>query len=136
MLNIFTLSNGRLLKIQPDEIPARKPIWADTIAPVAKDLRVFQHFRLRSHGQPDLVLANIAHAEHLNGRIRRNLMDTRRAISFLMRSKLLTPELAGTGLGKRLSVHLVIDGNIHRAAALAVLSQGLVEIRKISAVSG
>ncbi len=37
------------------------------------------------------VLINIAHAEHLNGRIRRNVMDTRRAISFLMRSKLLTP---------------------------------------------
>jgi magnesium transporter len=38
------------------------------------------------------VLANIAQAEHLNGRIRRNVMDTRRAISFLMRSKLLSPE--------------------------------------------
>jgi magnesium transporter len=37
------------------------------------------------------VLANIAHSEYLNGRIRRNLMDTRRAISFLMRSKLLKP---------------------------------------------
>ena len=37
------------------------------------------------------VLASIAHAEHLNGRIRRNVMDTRRAISFLMRSKLLSP---------------------------------------------
>ena len=37
------------------------------------------------------VLVKIAHAEHLNGRIRRNVMDTRRAISFLMRSKLLTP---------------------------------------------
>jgi magnesium transporter len=37
------------------------------------------------------VLAKIAQAEHLNGRIRRNLMDTRRAISFLMRSKLLSP---------------------------------------------
>jgi magnesium transporter len=35
------------------------------------------------------VLASIAQAEHLNGRIRRNVMDTRRAISFLMRSKLL-----------------------------------------------
>jgi len=106
-----------------------------------EDLPVFQHFRLHSHGQPDLVadsldvlidlygsdvefsadaleeayadlgeisgtvlnntlsdkqagtvLANIAHAEHLNGRIRRNLMDTRRAVSFLMRSKLLAPE--------------------------------------------
>jgi len=38
------------------------------------------------------VLASIAQAEHLNGRIRRNVMDTRRAMSFLMRSKLLGPE--------------------------------------------
>ncbi|MDO8810571.1 MAG: magnesium/cobalt transporter CorA [Gallionella sp.] len=210
MLNIFTLENGRLAKIGPDEIAARKPIWVDAVASgederewVAKtfsiilpqpehlrdieasarfyeendelhvrsdfllgkesdsrsvlvafvlsnnilfsvhdeDLPVFQHFRLHSHGQPDIVadsldvlvdlygsdvefsadaleeayadlgeisgtvlnntlsdkqagivLANIAHAEHLNGRIRRNLMDTRRAISFLMRSKLLAPD--------------------------------------------
>jgi magnesium transporter len=210
MLNIFTLENGRLARIRPDEIATRKPIWVDAIAPgederewVAKafsiilpqpehlrdieasarfyeedeelhvrsdfllgkesdsrsvivafvlsdnvlfsvhdeDLPVFQHFRLHSHGQPDLVadsldvlvdlygsdvefsadaleeayadlgsisgtvlnntlsdkqagavLASIAHAEHLNGRIRRNLMDTRRAVSFLMRSKLLAPE--------------------------------------------
>ena len=210
MLNIFTLENGRLVSIRPDEVATRKPIWVDAIAPgederawVAKvfsvilpqaehlrdieasarfyeeneelhvrsdfllgtesdsrsvivafvlsnnvlfsvhdeDLPVFQRFRLRSHGQPDvvagsldvlidlygsdvefsadaleeayadlggisgtvlnnalsdkqagIVLANIAHAEHLNGRIRRNLMDTRRAISFLMRSKLLAPE--------------------------------------------
>ena len=210
MLKIFTLENGRLAAIQPDEVATRKPIWVDVIAPgdgerewVGKafslilpqpehlrdieasarfyeedgrlhlrsdfllgkesdsrsvivafalfnnvlfsvhgeDPPVFQHFRLRSHGQPDLVadsldvlvdlygsdvefsadaleeayadlgeisgtvlsntlsdkqagvvLANIAHAEHLNGRIRRNLMDTRRAISFLMRSKLLAPE--------------------------------------------
>ncbi|MDH4215538.1 MAG: magnesium/cobalt transporter CorA [Gallionella sp.] len=210
MFNIYTLDKGRLVKIQPDEIAARKPIWVDAIAPdeqerkwvadtfsitlpqpehlrdieasarfydendelhlrsdfllgkesgsrsviVAfvlannilfsvhdEDLPVFQRFRLRSHVQPDLVadchdvlidlygsdvefsadaleetyadlggtsgtvlnntlsdkeaamvLATIAHAEHLNGRIRRNLMDTRRAISFLMRSKLLSPE--------------------------------------------
>ena len=38
------------------------------------------------------VLANIAQAEHLNGRIRRNVMDTRRAMSYLMRSKLLNTE--------------------------------------------
>ncbi len=37
------------------------------------------------------VLASVAQAEHLNSRIRRNVMDTRRAVSFLMRSKLLTP---------------------------------------------
>ncbi|MBL8512116.1 MAG: magnesium/cobalt transporter CorA [Betaproteobacteria bacterium] len=35
------------------------------------------------------VLARIAHQEDLNGRIRRNVMDTRRAVSFLMRQKLL-----------------------------------------------
>ncbi len=210
MLNIFTLENGKLAGIRPDEVTARKPVWVDAIAPdederawVAKtfsivlpqpehlrdieasarfyeedselhlrsdfllgkesdsrsvivafvlsdnvlfsvhdeDLPVFQRFRLRSHVQPDLVadsldvlvdlygsdvefsadaleeayadlggisdtvlnntlsdkqagmvLASIAHAEHLNGRIRRNLMDTRRAVSFLMRSKLLAPE--------------------------------------------
>ena len=210
MLNIFTLENGRLAKVAPDEIAVRKPIWVDAIAPSenerewvtrtfsltlpqpehlrdieasarfyeennelhlrsdfllgkesdsrsvivaftlsnnvlfsvhGEDPPVFQHFRLRSHGQPDLVadsldvlidlygsdvefsadaleeayadlggisdtvlnnalsdkqagevLSSIAHAEHLNGRIRRNLMDTRRAVSFLMRSRLLAPE--------------------------------------------
>lgn len=38
------------------------------------------------------VLAAIAQEEDLNGRIRRNVMDTRRALSFLMRSRLLNPE--------------------------------------------
>ncbi len=38
------------------------------------------------------VLAAIARQEDLNGRIRRNVMDTRRAVSFLMRSKLLHAE--------------------------------------------
>jgi magnesium transporter len=38
------------------------------------------------------VLAQIARSEDLNGRIRRNVMDTRRALSFLMRSKLLNTE--------------------------------------------
>ncbi|HEY0665882.1 MAG TPA: magnesium/cobalt transporter CorA [Gallionella sp.] len=210
MFNIFTLEKGRLVKIQPEEIATRKPVWVDFIAPsdaerewatksfavrlpqaehlrdieasarfyeedeelhlrsdfllgkesgsrsviVAfvlarevlfsvhdEDLPVFRHFRLRTHLQPDLVadchdvlidlygadveysadaleeayadlgetsgtvlnktlsdkdaaavLANIAHAEHVNGRIRRNLMDTRRAVSFLMRSKLLSAD--------------------------------------------
>ena len=35
------------------------------------------------------VLGAIAHQEDINGRIRRNLMDTRRALSFMMRSKML-----------------------------------------------
>jgi len=40
------------------------------------------------------VLARIATEEDLNGRIRRNVMDTRRAVSFLMRKKLLEADQA------------------------------------------
>ncbi len=38
------------------------------------------------------VLGAIAREEDLNGRIRRNVMDTRRAVSFMMRSKMLNAE--------------------------------------------
>jgi len=38
------------------------------------------------------ILADIARQEDLNGRIRRNVLDTRRAVSFLMRGKLLSAE--------------------------------------------
>jgi len=38
------------------------------------------------------VLGAIARQEDLNGRIRRNVMDTRRAVSFVMRSKMLNAE--------------------------------------------
>jgi magnesium transporter len=38
------------------------------------------------------VLAAIARQEDLNGRIRRNVMDTRRAVSFMMRSRMLSAE--------------------------------------------
>ncbi|CAG2141665.1 magnesium/cobalt transporter CorA [Cupriavidus plantarum] len=38
------------------------------------------------------VLEMIAREEDLNGRIRRNVMDTRRAVSFLMRSQMLSAE--------------------------------------------
>jgi magnesium transporter len=38
------------------------------------------------------VLNAIAQEEDLNGRIRRNMMDTRRAVSFLMRGRLLSSE--------------------------------------------
>ena len=36
------------------------------------------------------ILAAIAEEEDLNGRIRRNVLDTRRALSFLMRARLLS----------------------------------------------
>ena len=38
------------------------------------------------------VLETIAREEDLNGRIRRNMMDTRRAVSFLMRGRLLNSD--------------------------------------------
>lgn len=38
------------------------------------------------------VLAAVAREEDLNGRIRRNMMDTRRALSFMMRSRMLNAE--------------------------------------------
>ncbi|RLJ68406.1 magnesium and cobalt transport protein CorA [Sulfurisoma sediminicola] len=38
------------------------------------------------------ILSEIARGEDLNGRIRRNVLDTRRALSFLMRGKLLTTD--------------------------------------------
>lgn len=38
------------------------------------------------------ALSAIAREEDLNGRIRRNVMDTRRAISFMMRSRMLSAE--------------------------------------------
>ena len=38
------------------------------------------------------ALNAIAHQEDLNGRIRRNMIDTRRAVSYLMRGRLLTPD--------------------------------------------
>jgi magnesium transporter len=38
------------------------------------------------------VLGEIARQEDLNGRIRRNVMDTRRALSFMMRSRMLSQE--------------------------------------------
>jgi magnesium transporter len=39
-----------------------------------------------------LALSGIAKEEDLNGRIRRNVMDTRRAVSFMMRSRMLGAE--------------------------------------------
>ena len=42
--------------------------------------------------QAGLFLAEIAKQEDLNGRIRRNVLDTRRAVSFMMRGKFLSVE--------------------------------------------
>ena len=68
---------------------------ADALEEVYADLGQVSQTVLQnklSDKEAAFVLASIAQAEHLNGRIRRNVMDTRRAISFLMRSKLLSSE--------------------------------------------
>ncbi|HTH95176.1 MAG TPA: magnesium/cobalt transporter CorA [Rhodocyclaceae bacterium] len=39
-----------------------------------------------------VILGDIAREEDLNGRIRRNVLDTRRALSFLMRGRILAPD--------------------------------------------
>ncbi len=45
-----------------------------------------------SDDQAAFILAEIAREEDLNGRIRRNVLDTRRALSFMMRGKFLGQE--------------------------------------------
>ena len=44
-----------------------------------------------SDEEAEQILADIAEEEDLNGRIRRNMLDTQRAVSFLVRRKLLSP---------------------------------------------
>ena len=68
---------------------------ADILEGVYEDLETYSSRVLKSHLTDEAaaeVLSGIAREEDLNGRIRRNLMDTRRAISFLMRRRLLSAE--------------------------------------------
>jgi len=67
---------------------------ADALEEVYADLgRVSQSVlnETLSDKQARESLAEIAHAEHVNGRIRRNVMDTQRALSFMVRTKSLSP---------------------------------------------
>lgn len=66
---------------------------ADALEDVYQGLRVVSKQVLSNNKigeQADDTLTAIAHEEDLNGLIRRNVLDTRRAVSFLMRSKFLT----------------------------------------------
>ncbi|HLP98389.1 MAG TPA: magnesium/cobalt transporter CorA [Sideroxyarcus sp.] len=66
---------------------------ADTLEKVYADLGSVSQDVLGSplsDKQALASLAAIAHAEHVNGRIRRNVMDTRRALSHLVRGKRLS----------------------------------------------
>lgn len=65
---------------------------ADALESVYAELEKISAFVLTekmTDAEAGKVLARIANEEDLNGRIRRNVMDTRRAVSFLMRQKLL-----------------------------------------------
>ncbi|PPE69639.1 magnesium/cobalt transporter CorA [Caldimonas thermodepolymerans] len=68
---------------------------ADSLEGIYDDLEVVSSRVLKgdvSDTEAGEVLAAIARAEDLNGRIRRNVMETRRAVSFLMRSRMLNAE--------------------------------------------
>ncbi len=68
---------------------------ADTLEGIYVELEKVSGKVLSGHVTDQLaaeVLAAIAQHEYLNGRIRRNMMDTRRALSFMMRSKMLNVE--------------------------------------------
>ncbi|MDM7464013.1 MAG: magnesium/cobalt transporter CorA [Tepidimonas taiwanensis] len=68
---------------------------ADTIEEIYEDLERISAKVLSGHVTDDIageVLAAIARHEDMSGRIRRNMMDTRRAVSFLMRSRMLSAE--------------------------------------------
>jgi magnesium transporter len=66
---------------------------ANALEDVYIELGVVGKQVLRSHITDDeaaVILASIAEEEDLNGRIRRNVLDTRRALSFLMRARFLS----------------------------------------------
>ncbi|MEO7241438.1 MAG: magnesium/cobalt transporter CorA [Variovorax sp.] len=68
---------------------------ADTLESIYDELEAASHKVLAENVTDVLageILGAIARQEDLNGRIRRNVMDTRRAVSFLMRSKMLNAE--------------------------------------------
>jgi len=68
---------------------------ADSLEGIYDDLeKVSARVLKKEITDPDAaeVLAAIARQEDLNGRIRRNVMDTRRALSFMMRSRMLNAE--------------------------------------------
>jgi magnesium transporter len=68
---------------------------ADALEDVYQALEVVGNHVLSkqmSDEQAAKILNDIANEEDLNGRIRRNVMDTRRAVSFLMRGKFLAKD--------------------------------------------
>ena len=70
---------------------------ADALEEVYEALESVSHSVLKNpltDAEAAAALARVAREEDVNGRIRRNVMDTRRAVSFLMRNQLLSSEQA------------------------------------------
>ena len=68
---------------------------ADTLEEIYEDVERISAKVLSGHVTDDmagLVLSDIARHEDMSGRIRRNVMDTRRAVSFMMRTRMLSAE--------------------------------------------
>jgi magnesium transporter len=68
---------------------------ADALEDVYAELEAVGRTVLSPHVSDDEaaeILSEIAQQEDLNGRIRRNVLDTRRALSFLMRGRLLSAD--------------------------------------------
>ncbi|MFN4266497.1 MAG: magnesium/cobalt transporter CorA [Aquabacterium sp.] len=68
---------------------------ADTLEGIYDDLEKVSHRVLKDEVNDAAAaeaLAAIARQEDLNGRIRRNVMDTRRALSFMMRARMLNAD--------------------------------------------
>jgi len=104
-LPIFRLQRLRALS-QPDYVSGAKDVLLDLYAANAEysaealeDVYLALELvgahvlsKQMSDEEAAKILNDIANEEDLNGRIRRNVMDTRRAVSFLMRSKLLAKD--------------------------------------------
>ena len=91
MPGLLTDAKEVLLKL----LDADAEYCADTLEGIYDDLEAAGKKVLEDNVSDEMaseVLATIARQEDMNGRIRRNVMDTRRAVSFLMRSKMLDAE--------------------------------------------
>jgi magnesium transporter len=104
-LPVFRLQRLRA-RIQPGYVSEGKDVLldlygadveysADALEDVYADLEAVGRTVLSPHVSDDEaaeILSEIAQQEDLNGRIRRNVLDTRRALSFLMRGRLLSAD--------------------------------------------
>ena len=91
----FILKGNTLFSLHMEDLPVYATdaeYSADALESVYAELEKISQSVLTekmTDAEAGKVLARIANEEDLNGRIRRNVMDTRRAVSFLMRQKLL-----------------------------------------------